>query len=182
MKAPRLFATALVVGAAAAFSLSCGDSSPTGLGDLQPQPDLLGTVTGTLSQTVENTGLLKCSPLPEATATATVGPSGGVIEVGPHKLSIPPGALTEWVAITAVAPSDKVNRVHFEPAGLEFQRAAALTMSYKNCNLLGSLAPKRIAYVSDALVILEYLLSVDDVYAKKVTGQLHHFSDYAVAW
>lgn len=178
MNAPRLFASALLVSAAAAFSLSCGDSTPTGLGDLKPQADLLGT----LSKTVEDTGLLKCSPLPEATATATVGPPGGVIEVGPHKLSIPPGALTEWVTITAVAPSDKVNRVHFEPEGLEFPKPAALTMSYKNCNLLGSLAPKRIAYVSDALVILEYLLSVDDIFAKKVTGKLHHFSDYAIAW
>ena len=55
-------------------------------------------------------------------------------------------------------------------------------MSYANCNLLGRLLPKRVAYVSDALNILSYLLSLDNVFAKQVTGRVDHFSNYAVAW
>ena len=84
--------------------------------------------------------------------------------------------------ITAVAASGTVNAVRFQPEGLQFQRTAYLTMSYANCDLLGSLAPKRIAYTTDALGILEYLLSADDLFARHVTGELQHFSEYAIAW
>jgi len=40
----------------------------------------------------------------------------------------------------------------------------------------------QIAYTSDSLQILEFLPSVQDTTSQKVTGQLKHFSDYAVAW
>jgi hypothetical protein len=75
-----------------------------------------------------------------------------------------------------------VNRVQFAPHGIRFERPAALTMSYANCNLLGVLLPKRIAYTDNLLNILEYLLSVDDLLHRRVTGQLRHFSNFAVAW
>jgi len=75
-----------------------------------------------------------------------------------------------------------VNRIQFQPEGLVFQRSAALTMSYANCNLLGKLLPKRIVYTDDALNILSYLLSLDNLFAKTVTGKLNHFSNYAIAW
>lgn len=32
-----------------------------------------------------------------------------------------------------------------------------------------------------ALVILEYLLLFDDLFTQRVTGQLNHFSNYAIA-
>src|SRR5437667_124793 len=82
----------------------------------------------------------------------------------------------------ATAPSDNVNRVRFQPEGLVFQRAATLTMSYANCSLLGKILPKRIAYTNDALAILSYVLSLDNLFGKYVTGRLNHFSNYAIAW
>ena len=75
-----------------------------------------------------------------------------------------------------------VNSVRFSPQGLHFLAPAALTMSYSNCNLLGKLLPKRIAYTDDNLNILSYLISLDNLLSKKVTGKLDHFSRYAVAW
>src|SRR5437870_4927562 len=126
--------------------------------------------------------LLACTPMPTTTATQTVGSAGGAIKIGPHTLSIPAGALGAPVTITATAPSGDVNRIQFQPEGLVFQRSAALTMSYANCNLLGKLLPKRIVYTDDALNILSYLLSLDNLFAKAVTGKLSHFSNYAIAW
>ena len=155
-------------------TLSCTADTPTAP-VAPPEQSLLGNL-------LSYTGLLSCKPMPAATATATIGPAGGTINVGPHSLVIPPGALEEAVTITATAPSDSVNRVEFQPQGVEFEKAAALTMSYANCNLLGSLVPKQIVYTDNALDILEYLLSFDDLWKKQVTGQLHHFSSYAVAW
>jgi len=174
MKGPRLLRAALL-GAAAVLLLSCADPSPLGvdpraglfgLPDLPPPP----------------VGLLQCTPLAYDSVTQTVGPEGGTLAVGPHTLLIPAGALDTAVSITAVAPPDTVNAVRFAPEGLTFQQPASLTMSYANCNLLGSLLPKQIAYTTDALQILEYLASVDDAWAQTVTGQLQHFSEYAIAW
>jgi len=163
---------ALVITAAAL--LGCGES-PLGPVPPPPQASLIGSL-------LQATGLLGCTPMPTATATQTVGPAGGVIRIGPHALSIPAGALDAPVTITATAPSDNVNRVRFQPEGLVFQRAATLTMSYANCNLLGKILPKRIAYTSDALTILSYVLSLDNLFGKYVTGRLNHFSNYAIAW
>jgi hypothetical protein len=182
VNAPRVLTTALLAGAAA-FSLSCGEQTPLGV---SPQQDLLGTLTGTvtetLSKTVESLTLLRCEPMPPANATKWVGPRGGTINVGPHRLTIPDGALGGWVKISATAPSDTVNRVHFEPEGLQFKKYASLTMSYANCGLVDWLLPKQIVYTSGDLDILEVLKSFDLPLDEEVTGKLKHFSEYAVAW
>jgi len=112
----------------------------------------------------------------------TIGPLGGVLLIGPHRLSIPSGALDTSVTITAVAPADSVNRVHFTPQGLTFRVPASLTMSYANCDGFATFVPKQIAYTGDGLAILELVPSFDSFWARAVTGLLRHFSDYAIAW
>ena len=128
--------------------------------------------------------LLHCSPLPYASITQTIGPDGGTLVVGPHELSVPPGALSEQVSITAVVPSDEpYNVIRFAPAGLSFAHPAELTMSYANCSPVNDALPKRIAYTSDDLTdILDYLVSVNEPLTRRVTGRVEHFSTYAVAW
>ncbi len=172
MNIARLARAAVVMTAAAL--LSCGEPP---LGPVPPpQADLIGSL-------LQATGLLQCSSLPYASATQTIGSAGGTIRVGPHTLTVPAGALSSPVAITgALVTGRGVNAVQFQPEGLRFQRSASLTMSYANCNLIGLLLPKRIAYVSDGLDILSYLASIDNLFAKQVTGRVDHFSNYAVAW
>lgn len=176
------FLTFATLSLVALLSTSCADSSPTAprasTTTAAPDAELLGW----LGSTIEHTGLVACSPLPTATASGTFGPDGGVLVVGPHFLAIPAGALSDTVTITATAPSGTINRVQFQPHGLQFQRSAALSISYRNCSLLGSLAPKRIAYVDSNLTILEFLLSLDNLWTKRVTGRLDHFSDYVLSW
>ena len=173
MKALRWLVIALVVSGCSDRSLI---SAPESASPAAPQASLIGDLLGA-------TGLLQCSSLPYASATQTIGSAGGTIRVGPHTLTVPAGALLSPVAITgALVTGHGVNAVQFQPAGLKFQRSASLSMSYANCNLLGRLLPKRVAYVSDALNILSYLLSLDNLFAKQVTGRVNHFSNYAVAW
>jgi hypothetical protein len=169
MKVTRFLLPALL-GAVTLVALSCGEPTPVGV----ESPDLLAFP--------QAAGLLQCTPLPADSVTQTIGPEGGTLQVGPHTLSVPPGALADTVSITAVAPSDTVNRVQFQPAGLTFSQPAALTMSYANCKPLALGFPKQIAYTTDALDILEYISSLDDGSARAVTGQVEHFSEYAVAW
>ncbi len=175
MKRLRPFFAAVLLVGLAATGLSCIPDRATAPAVPPPDASLLGGL-------LQATGLLQCSPLPYASTTKVIGPAGGTIQVGPHTLVVPPGALSQNVTITAVAPSANVNSVRFTPQGLRFTVSAALTMSYANCNLLGKILPKEIAYTDDNLNILSYLLSLDNLFSKKVTGKLDHFSRYAVAW
>ena len=173
MKAIRFLMVALVVCVIA----SCSDRAPTAPAPVSaPDESLIGDL-------LKPTGLLQCSALPAASVTQTIGPAGGSITVGPHVLRIPAGALDQPTAITATLDNNRgVNGIRFAPEGLQFDTPAYLTMSYANCNLLGKLLPKRIAYTTDLLGVVEYLLSLDNLFAKKVTGRVPHFSEYVIAW
>src|SRR5213079_1287995 len=130
MKARRLLIAPVLL---LVIALACTDRTPTSV-PAAPAPDasLIGGLLGA-------TGLLKCSNLPYASSTATIGVAGGSISAGPHTLVILPGTMT---APTGLG----VNAVKFQPEGLRFVTPAALTMSYANCSLLGKILPKRIAY------------------------------------
>jgi len=176
VKGIRLVLPVLLV-CALGLTLSCGDSAPTSVAVApKPQADLIGGLLGA-------TGLLSCSDLPYDSTTQVIGPAGGSLSVGPHSFYIPAGALSQATTITMIQPTgDHVNAVRFKPAGLQFAKPAYLTMSYANCSLLGKILPKHIAYVDNNLNILYYLLSLDNLFAKRVTGQVNHFSEYAMAW
>ena len=176
MHTARLKRFALLLGAALAVA-SCAEHTPTSPAARAnaPEADLIGGL-------LQKTGLLSCRPMPAAYASQTIGTSGGVIHVGPHTFSVPAGALDHSVTITAYVPSDNYNRVEFGPSGLQFAVPASLTMSYANCNLLGYLLPKHIAYVDDDLNILYLLQSIDNIFTQQVTGKVDHFSEYAMAW
>jgi hypothetical protein len=174
MKGRRFWRAALVGGGV--LLLGCTDRAPLGVDGRGSRPE------ASLRGQQLPTGLLTCTPLAYDSVTQTIGPAGGTLAVGGQTLTVPAGALDTPVSITAVAPSDTVSHVRFHPEGLTFQQPASLTLSYANCSLLGSLAPKQIAYTTDALQILEYVPSLDDLRGQTVTGQLHHFSEYAIAW
>ena len=84
--------------------LACGERAPTGV---RAQPLLL-------DPPAVGATLLRCSPLAPDSVSQTVGAMGGVLSVGPHQLSVPPGALDAPITITAVAPADTVNRVRLD--------------------------------------------------------------------
>ena len=175
MKSIGLWRFAIAAGTFAAF-LGCAERSPVAPPANAPRHDLVEeTFWRPLS-------LLKCTPLPEESVTQEVGPEGGIIQVGPHTLRIPEGALSSPVSITAVMPSDTVNRVNFQPEGLTFDEPAWLTLSYANCEGIGTWLPKRVVYTNPSLEILEILFSLTNPFAQRVTGRVTHFSDYAVAW
>lgn len=182
MKQIRLKASALLFAVVALFAASCAETTAPVAPELKAvQADsaqLLELLSGTLKKTV----FLTCSPMPTASDTEWVGPMGGTLTVGPHRLVIPAGALDRWTRITATAPSDTKNRIEFEPHGLRFDRPARLTMSYANCSVLGTVLPKHIAYTDDELRVLELLDAVPNILRRETTAPLDHFSDYILAW
>ncbi len=195
----------LLLGATVAAT-SCSDPSPVGVDPRtpsllasrpSPQP---GGVGGSDSGETADTSaggenedsLLSCRPLAYESVTQTIGPEGGALEVRRNWLVIPRGALKEKVTITGVAPSDTLALIRFQPEGLRFQKTAYLVAAYDNCRVKKAVTP-RIAHVTDALNVIEFLppvaASLDNPALKKVhhgrhqvIGELQHFSNYAVAW
>ena len=183
-----LFAALLLVVSAACSADQAPPLAPAPAPELSLIGDLTGVVTGTVS-TVTGTvgellppvkGLLECRVTEAYTTTQVVGPLGGTIRVGPHSLHIPMGALRSSQRITATAPAGNVVEVEFQPHGLQFAKPTQLTMSYRDCGLVGKLLP-RIAYVDENLNILEVLLTVPNVFRQTVTGTTDHFSSYMLA-
>jgi len=178
---------ALGVGLTLALAaISCGsgdlptaDPSTQSVVSANSNLELLNPTTGLLG-----TGLLACRIEPYAVTKKTIGPGGGQIQVGRHVLVIPAGALSAPTLITAEAPSDPVASVRFSPEGLQFKEglAARLTLDYSNCPLGRLQILKRIAYTTERLNILSYLLSRDNLLLQRVSGDVEHFSRYAVAW
>jgi len=179
---------ALGLGLTALFAaISCGGDLPSAESAVQASG--AGSYNLTLplldpSEGLLGTGLLACRALPYAVTRQVVSPAGGQVRVGRHLLNIPAGALTAPTTITAEQPTDPVASVRFSPEGLRFNAGhpARLTLDYSNCPLGGLQLLKRIAYTTERLNILSYLLSLDNILLMQVSGNVEHFSRYAVAW
>jgi hypothetical protein len=126
------------------------------------------------------TSVLVCELQPYASATAEIGRAGGQITVGNHSLKIPERALSKPVVITMEQVEGTANSVRFSPEGLQFERPAVLTLSYKGCPIIRHW--KRIVYTDEQLNILEPTLSYDFSSSRQVKGLIYHFSRYAVAY
>ena len=170
--------------------MSAGAPAPRALLGLDPLIETttttLTSTTTTLAQTVDATlsgllGLLStCEQQDQLSATKYIGPYGGRIVVGNHELTVPPGALSQTVKITATRLSASVAQVDFQPHGLRFAKPAALRLTYDHCTV----SPKNVqsvVYVNDGMDILEAPRSIDDQKADQVTAWINHFSGYAVA-
>jgi hypothetical protein len=174
-------AAVLAAGVSCASNDALGPSEPSA-----PAAPALGAsdqeslLLGELVEALQNLHLLSCSPQPYVSVTKVVGSAGGTILVGTHKLVIPAGALTQNYTIRAEQVQGRVNSVRFSPEGLKFAKPAKLTLSYANCSPV--LLLKRVVYTDELLRILELIPSIDNLNSKTVTGDIRHFSRYAVAW
>ena len=158
---------------ALAVGVSCSSSDSPVAPTAEPPSPLIGTLLSAAD-------LLVCRAQPYAVTTQQVGPAGGTIVVGEHRLVIPQGALGSTVVIKAEQVSGSVNSVRFSPSGLRFAKPAQLTMSYRNCLVV--LLRKRIAYTDELLRVLSLLPSIDLLGSKTVTSPIDHFSRYVVAY
>jgi hypothetical protein len=164
---------ALAVVAALGLGVGCTSSEGPVAPSVEPPSPLLGSL-------LSLTDLLTCTAQPYAVTTRVVGREGGVVAVGNHVLTIPEGALGQRVTIQAEQMRGSVNSVRLSPEGLRFAKPAQLTMSYRNCALV--LLPKRIAYTTELLKVIQLLPSLDLFGSKVVTSPIDHFSRYVVAY
>lgn len=185
----RPLVSILLAGALLVAGASCSnDDTLTGPSAPQPSaaqataPDasLASLATPTLQRALGMLQLLTCSRQPYSVTTGVIGPAGGTLTVGAHRLVIPAGALSAPVTITAEQVSGGVNSVRFSPEGLKFAKPASLTLSYANC--LPTPLPKQVVYTDEQLDILQLVRSLNAPWTLSVTGLINHFSRYAVAY
>ena len=81
----------------------------------------------------------------------------------------------------AEAPPSSLVDVRFQPHGLQFQKTARLTISYKGC-VRPTSSRLLIAYLGSGNRVLELPPSVDHKNDGKVEAGIDHFSRYAIAW
>jgi hypothetical protein len=132
------------------------------------------------SKKLGDSPLLVCEPRDYDAEVAIIGPDGGELKVGDHKLTIPEGALSEYTVITMEAPASLHVEVEFTPHGVHFDREPLLKLSYKGCYVPHSLT-RRVVYLNDSGDILEWPTSVDIKHLEDVYAWIWHFSRYAVA-
>ena len=139
-------------------------------------------ISAALTTQPSASGLLQCSKLPSTSVKQTIGSTGGAMRIGPQLLLVPSGALAQPVTISGKTAGGPGNAVDFKPVGLVFLKPVYLVLSYANCTTAGSSASRAVAYTTDSLAILYYVPSSDNTSAQQVTGQIFHFSNYAIAW
>lgn len=175
---------------ALAFVLACGEptapAAPAVVAApvVRPDANLVDITNGILNLTNGLTtligDLLPCNVTTDQWNTANIGPDGGRLNVGPHSLVIPRGALRSRTQITAHAVRGNHVRVEFSPSGLQFSQPASLTLSYGACKVSGK--PVEVVYLKSDTTVTEKEPSQDYPKQKWVVGTIKHFSSYAVAY
>jgi hypothetical protein len=126
--------------------------------------------------------LLSCEPQEYDADAEIIGPDGGSIRFGRHRLVIPKGALQSEVLITVEAPISETVEVELYPHGLQFSKTADLELSYDHCVQPPNWVNLFVVYLGDDDQVLEVTVSRTKKGVKEVVGSLEHFSRYAVAW
>ncbi len=133
----------------------------------------------TAPESTKLTEFTYCTPQPYAVASGVIGPTGGMLKAGKHRLWVPAGALKDPVLITMEIPSGYTNRVLLRPAGLKFNRdyLPHLVMSYTDCSVSAG-SSQKIAYINERLGTIEPAATDNDPLSMTVDGTLAYFPDY----
>jgi hypothetical protein len=164
--------------AQAAVPASIGDST---INAVSRPSGLVGDLVGGLLGNSQPLPLFVCQnnggPY---TGSATIGVLGGVVTVGPHKLTVPPLAVFQPTHITAQTYAGDTIAVTFQPQGLKFLLPATLSLDYSHCSNKPT-SSLQIDYLDNLLQTLLSIIPSLDNGSGQVTGQISHFSVYAAS-
>ena len=162
-----------------ALGAACGDTEPTG--SLAPQPSLSAHSTAR-----PDAWLASCETDVSATASATIGPEGGVLSAGTAVVFIPPEAVHSPTRFTIQPLAGRALRVRITARDRErfgFARPVAVMIGYAHCSrqefLRGNVSVWHVDDATDAP--LERMPTVHDRQNATVGFLTTHLSTYAVA-
>lgn len=120
---------------------------------------------------------LNCSPRFESRGSAWIGPSGGILRIGSHRLIVPAGALTRNVFISGTVPQGKPFQIDLQPHGLQFRKAAGLILDASSC-----IDVPTIVYLIDQVTVSEPIPAIYSNWWKAIACPIWHFSGYSIAF
>jgi len=150
-------------------------------------PSLLGSLLG---QTTTVTPLLRKTPITSVTASATIGPLGGVLALPSAGLTVvvPPLAVTTATKMSVTAVAGSSVAYEFEPHGIKFTVPLVATQSLKGTQAQsgGSINPLSLfaGYFPDSKQItsVSELLNLNvNVLGQTSVLTIWHFSGYIIA-
>lgn len=115
------------------------------------------------------------------TVSQPIGPKGGVLQFGASSLTIPQGALSSTVQITATMTLGQAVQVDFAPHGTQFAKAVTIVSNYTGCTMPSGGAVN-VYYTNASGGITQSMPSSNDAAHNTVTSLTDHFSGYLVAW
>jgi hypothetical protein len=120
---------------------------------------------------------LYCTPKNAAYGSARIGPQGGTLYVGAHRLTIPAGALDRYVTISGSVPNDRPFEINLQPHGLQFRKAAGLVLDASSCTIVPD-----IVYLVDQFTVSPPIVATYSNWWHTIACPIWHFSGYAVAF
>ena len=132
---------------------------------------------GSQGAVATNGGMKGCEQRDAQYGTATIGPAGGELAAGPHRLIIPPGALNRTVVMSATVPEGGAATIIFEPHGLQFKKPAGLILDASNC-----LDVPDVVYINEIGVASAPIIATYSNWWRTIAAPIDHFSGYAVAF
>lgn len=120
---------------------------------------------------------INCSPNDSSYGSALIGESGGDLLIGPHRLIVPPGALTQPTLISGTVPAGQPFQIDLQPHGLTFRKAAGLVLDASSCTDVPN-----IVYLIDGITPSDPIEATYSNWWHTIAAPIWHFSGYAVAF
>lgn len=118
---------------------------------------------------------LACNVPSPLQGSAWIGPDGGVLDIGPHRLIVPPGALTKQTLLSGTIPTGNSIEIDFQPSGLQFRKPAGLIFDVSSCGPV----PNAI-FIDEVGGEDEHIQAIYSNWWHTIAAPIEHFSVYAL--
>jgi hypothetical protein len=130
-------------------------------------------------------GLLVCPSSQSQSASAVIGPKGGVLYAGRTLIAFPPGAVPTARRFTLTVPASRYLEIEVHAAGAasySLAKPVTIAMDYSRCPANVALGSVGAWYIdSNSKSLLQWMGGVDQKLERLVVFQTDHFSGYALA-
>ena len=127
--------------------------------------------------------LMECTSGDTDAALGVIGPLGGLLELGGHRVDVPVGSVLKPTLFTISTPASQHMVVDVSAYGLPefwFHRPIKVTIDYSRCDK--DAMPSGVWYIDhDTGELLENMGGVNDPVRRRITFTTSHLSAYALA-
>ena len=172
------FYAALTLALGLAGAVACSTDRATGLRPADRSSSFLGLF--------DDPALIRCPAAEAQTASALIGPLGGVLSAGNTQVVIPANAVLSPTTFNLIVPTSKYVEIEVTTDTSEhylFSQPVLVTIDYGRCGRSNILRAPLTAWNIDpeTKALLAPMISLDNKLTQTVTFTTLHFSGYAVA-